>query len=427
MTSTAPTLLAPPPVRSVRQWAIAAAQSLVTGLIGLFIFLIVFGFVLEEFHDEPPAGLLVLTLLDAAAGIAASLVIGPLRFLPAGRLHTVVHLLLTAAAGIGVWSVPAAAIALYRIGMRRRPTLDVLAFVVLAVSSTAILLIDSRIRGEVVDVPLLATVGILVICAAVPLLIGRVVGTSRELIVSLRERAVASDRERETAERERAAAEGEAAALVRERDADAARVRAEERAALARDVHDSISHHLATIALHAGAMSYREDLPAEELRRISTTIRDGAQQANRELRTVLKTLRTAESDAPLATAPTLDDIVGTRREEGQDVTLRWEGLTPEDLAARERGTVVALARILTEATTNAAKHAPGAPLSVALSRHGDRLLLTARNPMPDGAPADVPSTGHGLIGVEERARLLGGDAQHAVHEGSFEMQAWVPW
>ncbi|RCS83541.1 sensor histidine kinase [Brachybacterium alimentarium] len=427
MTPTAPTLLAPPPVRSLRQWAIAIGQSVGSGLLGLFIFLVVFGFVLEEFHDDPPAGLLILTGLDALVGIAASLAIGPLRFLRAGRLHSVVHLLITAAAGIGVWSVPAAAIALYRIGMRRRPALDVLAFVVLGATSTAILLIDSRVRGELVDLFLLASVGIVVICAAVPLLIGRVVGTSRELIESLRERAAASDRERETAERERAAAEGEAAALVRERDADAARVRAEERAALARDVHDSISHHLATIALHAGAMSYREDLSPAERRRISATVRDGAQQANRELRTVLKTLRTTESDTPLATVPTLTDIVEARREEGQEVTLSWNGLTPQELATRERGTVVAFARILTEATTNAAKHAPGAPLSVTLSREEGRVLLTARNPMPHDVGGDAPSTGHGLIGMQERARLLGGDAHHEVRAETFEMQAWVPW
>ena len=268
--------------------------------------------------------------------------------------------------------------------------------------------------------------GVMVVLALIPLLLGHVVGTRHELLASLRERAASAERERETAQREAIAAEREAAALVRERESETARVRAEERAALARDMHDSISHHLSAIAMHAGAMAYREDLSPEALRRTSGTVRDAAQQANRELRTVLSGLRTAESDTPLATAPTLADIVEQCREEGQEVELAWEGLTAEDLTARDRSTVVALARILAEVTLNAAKHAPGAPLQVTLSQQDDQVRLRAQNPLPP-APAPALSSGHGLLGVQERARLLGGDARHGAREGIFEVEAWMPW
>ncbi|MGO2824873.1 MAG: sensor histidine kinase, partial [Brachybacterium alimentarium] len=152
-----------------------------------------------------------------------------------------------------------------------------------------------------------------------------------------------------------------------------------------------------------------------------------AQQANRELRTVLMTLRTTDGDAPLATAPTLADIVGRCREEGQEVELTWDGLTPEDLEEHDRSTVVTLARILTEVTTNAAKHAPGERLEVTLSHSDEHVSLTARNPVPPSPAASITSTGHGLLGVQERARLLGGDAEYGARGDVFEVTAWMPW
>ena len=88
--------------------------------------------------------------------------------------------------------------------------------------------------------------------------------------------------------------------------------------------------------------------------------------------------------------------------------------------------MVALARILGEVTLNAAKHAPGTALRVTISRKGEQVHLRARNPLP-AAPSAAPSTGHGLLGVQERARLLGGDARHGVRGDDFEMEAWMPW
>ncbi|WP_193105129.1 sensor histidine kinase [Brachybacterium sp. FME24] len=432
MTVTAPTTSTPPSPRRFREWAVAIVQSVGCTLVGLLLWLIIFGFLLEEFHDDPPVGLLAMTGMDALVGAAAGLAIGPARFLHPGRLHSVVHLLLAMSGGLSVWALPASAIALYRLGMRRRPVLDVSVLVVIGVASMVTMLLDSWIRSDPMGTFVLLTILVMIAGATIPLLIGRVVGTRDELLASLRDRAASSDRERETAQREREAAEREAAALVRERDADAARVRAEERAALARDMHDSISHHLATIAMHAGAMSYREDLPPQELRRTAGTVRDAAQQANRELRTVLLTLRTTEGDAPLATAPTLCDIVERCREENQDVELTWDGVTADALAAHDRSAVVTLARILTEVTTNAAKHAPGEPLRITLSRTDDHVVLRARNPCPASAAtgeasAAPTSTGHGLLGVQERARLLGGDARYGVNDGAFEVEAWMPW
>ena len=455
----APPEPAAPSWRSLRGWAIAAVQTLLCLGLGCLIFLVVFGELLVEFDDAPPPGLLAMMGIDALVGIVATLAIGPLRFLRPGRLQATLHLLVTAAAGLSVWSVPAAAIALYRLGLRRRLMLDVAAAVLLGAVAASWLALDMRLRGEEDPRYLAAALGVMIVGALVPLLIGRVVGTRHELIRTLRERADAAERERASAERERIAAERErvaaeqarssadqarrsaeqaglsaqreADALRRGRDAESARVRAEERAALARDMHDSVSHHLASIAMHAGAMAYREDLDPETLRRTARTVRDAAQHANRELREVLVALRTADDHAaddaaPLATVPTLQEAVDRARAGGQEVSLELDGLDLAELEQLGRGTVVALARILGEALTNAAKHAPGAPVTALLARRAEQVTLTVENPLT--GEAQPLSTGHGLIGVEERARLLGGGARWTRTEhGTFEMEAWLPW
>ena len=403
----------PPSVRSGRDWMIAIAQSTASVILGGVVLLVSFGSLVTEFDDQPPVGLVLVVLLDAVVGIGATLAIGPLRFLRPGRLHTAVHLPLAALAGFSSWAIPAAGIALYRLGTRRRLAVDVSTLLAVTMVTAAALALDSRLRAEAIGAAELTAVAVVTLLAVIPLLSGRTVGTREALMDSWRQRAAAAEREAES--------------LARERDAEAARVRAEERSALSRDMHDSISHHLAAIALHAGAMAYREDLPSSELRRAAATVRDSAQQANRELHTVLTSLRDSGGDAPLADVPALSEIVGTRRAAGQDFDLQWQGLTPEDLAHRDRSTVVALARVLTEVTANAAKHAPGAPLQLTISREGEQVRLDARNPLPEAAVVPPTSTGHGLLGVQERMRLLGGDARYGAEGNTFRVEARMPW
>ncbi|WP_341854284.1 histidine kinase [Brachybacterium sp. GPGPB12] len=259
---------------------------------------------------------------------------------------------------------------------------------------------------------------------------GERVAAERERVAAEQARSSA-DQARRSAEQAGLSARGEADALRRGRDAESARVRAEERAALARDMHDSVSHHLASIAMHAGAMAYREDLDPATSRETARTVRDAAQHANREPREVLVALRTADDHvaddaAPLATVPTLREAVDRARAGGQEVSLELDGLDVVELERLGRGTVVALARILGEALTNAAKHAPGSAVTVLLARRGEQVTLTVENPLT--GEAQPLSTGHGLIGVEERARLLGGGARWTRTEhGTFEMEAWPPW
>lgn len=420
-------VVSPPRWRSPRAWGIALAESLACLLLGGVIALIAFGVVLETYQEDPPVTALVLAGVDAALGLAATAAIGPLRLLPRGRVAAGLHLAVVLAGGLSSWTLPAAALALLRLGRRRRLVLDLVALALLTVGALVLTVVELRaglgaVDGWLVALPLL-TIGL----GAVPLLIGRVQATRAALVTSLQEQAAAAERARQAARRE-------AETLVREQEAEAARVRAEERTALARDMHDSVSHHLATIALHAGALSYREDLTPETVRASSRTVRDAAQQAGAELRSLLTTLRSGEDTAPLATAPTLEHLTAQARASGQEVTLTWEGLTPDDLAEAPRAAVVALARIYAETLVNAAKHAPGSPVRVTFARREDGVHLTVRTALPaaGGEGTEVPdagrgvSTGHGLLGVRERARLLGGDARSGPDGPDFEVSAWVP-
>lgn len=428
-------LPAPPSARRGRDWLIAGAQSLVASSIGVLLLLVGFGFVLEQHANDPPAGQAALVVLDALLGLPIALAIGPMRMLPPGRAHTVLHLLAAGATGLSAWAAPAGLLALYRIGVAQRPMIERLAMGLLALTTLAQLALDSAAGGGTDQWDWLGALALALVIGGGVLILGKLRGTREELLRSLHHQAEAAERarsaaegQRESAEQARDAAQRARAAAERERDAIAARARAEERTAIARDMHDSLSHHLSAIAMHAGAMAYRTDLPPDELRRVASTVRDSAQQAGDELREALLTLRTTDSEAPLATAPTLGDIVDSARADGQDVILSWQDLDPKTLATGGRSTVVALARMLAEVVTNAAKHAPGSPLEVRLARRDGRLVLTAVNPLPaEDAPPAVASTGHGLIGVQERARLLGGEARCGRTEGTFEVEAWVPW
>src|SRR5699024_9169 len=147
MTALEPRSPVPPSVRSPRDWLIALAQSVGATALGLLVFLISFGTLLAEFSDRPPAGLVGMYAVAALIGAVATVLSGPLRFLPAGRRHTAAHLLLAATAGVSIWSIPAAALALYRLGVRRRAVLDVAAILLVAGTSMLALSIDARIRG----------------------------------------------------------------------------------------------------------------------------------------------------------------------------------------------------------------------------------------------------------------------------------------
>ncbi|MDT0301504.1 histidine kinase [Streptomonospora wellingtoniae] len=219
----------------------------------------------------------------------------------------------------------------------------------------------------------------------------------------------------------------------------------EERSRIARELHDVVSHHMSMIAIQADAAPYKfTDLhqgPAATF----TTIRDAAREALAEMRRVVGLLREEDEvpeGAPQPGLALLPELVANARRAAMDVTL--EG-GPEAAGGAARGLPDAVDlsayRIVQESVSNAGRHAPGAPVSVALSRTAEALTVRVANGPPglggaeaaDGArPESVPATvfdsgGHGLIGMRERVAMLGGQLRAAPTEGGgFDVVAELP-
>ncbi|XRQ15189.1 histidine kinase [Actinomadura welshii] len=236
--------------------------------------------------------------------------------------------------------------------------------------------------------------------------------------------------------------------LEHEQRITAERERLRERARIAQDMHDSLGHELALIAVRAGALQVAPGLD-ERHRDAAAQLRAGAAEATEHLREIIGVLRedTATAAFPDAPAPgpaepvrpareSIPDLVERARASGVPVRLAAppgpepaDRPQPADGAVQDLPPMVALAahRIVQEAVTNAAKHAPGAAVTVRLARRDATVTVTVANDPPPGGPPPAASGGTGLTGLTERVRLLGG-ALHAgpTPEGGFEVTADLP-
>lgn len=218
---------------------------------------------------------------------------------------------------------------------------------------------------------------------------------------------------------------------------------AEVRRGIARDMHDSLSHHLSVIAMYSGALSVRQDLDPEAVRENARLIASSARRSGVELREVLTMLR--GDDQGTVVDPDLEHLVAER---GDTVELIYrEPLTAEaleNLGSLERTTIYRFAQ---EAITNAVKHAPGQTVRIEVAEAAsDRLLLVARNPLftpgqlgsahPAGPQSRIPSqqaaqvapiagSGLGLLGLKERMEAMGGQLSVNTFP-EFELRAEIP-
>ncbi len=236
-----------------------------------------------------------------------------------------------------------------------------------------------------------------------------------------------------------------AAAERNAEQARAAEIRLEERARIAREMHDVVAHRISLVAMTSGALVYRDDLPPDA-HEAATIIQSNARLAMTELRAVLSDLREAPGTpaaAPTATIshgsagglppeapqPTLADLavlLAEARSAGVEVNLNCTvdaAQVPESVSRH-------LFRIVQEGLTNARKHAGGQPVSVLIERAAGDIVVQVRNPLTDGDPAteDLHGSrgGYGLVGIQERARLLGGTADVEVIAGRFVLTVRVP-
>lgn len=213
----------------------------------------------------------------------------------------------------------------------------------------------------------------------------------------------------------------------------AEQARRAERARIAAEMHDVLAHRVSLMALQAGALEVRPDLPADEVRQTAGLIRSTARQTLTELRDVIGVLHDDQAEtpveAPRAPQPRLRDIprlVAEYREAGLRVELdvQVDALeeAPESLGRDAY-------RIVREALANVTKHARGTAATVSLSgRAGEGLRVTVRNklPVPTAAP-DLPGAGAGLVGLAERVALAGGTLTHGPEDGDFVLAAALRW
>ncbi|MEV6477218.1 histidine kinase [Streptomyces sp. NPDC051657] len=299
-------------------------------------------------------------------------------------------------------------------------------------------------------------VAVVVLAVLVPWFVGRFSRQYRELVRAGWERAEQLEREKR---------------LIAEQ------ARLLERARIARDMHDVLGHDLSLIALSAGALKLAPGLD-ERHRQAAQDIRGRAGAAVERLGEVIGVLR-EESEGP-PDGPRDSDIarlVGDAAASGLDVglTVAGEVATPGLPPAVER----AAHRVVQEGLTNAAKHAPGRPVSVELSHTATETRVVVRDgdpATPPGAPGERPAApggrglaghgerglaghggrgragqgerelagpggrglaghenrgpaghgGRGLIGLEERVRLVGGTLDHGPRDGGFTVDARLP-
>ena len=200
----------------------------------------------------------------------------------------------------------------------------------------------------------------------------------------------------------------------------------ERRMEIARDLHDTVAAKVAAIGLQAAAADRVLERDPAAARAALGQVEEAARGANADLRRMLEVLRSTD-DRPLHPEPDLTDLpalVDSFRQAGLDVTMR---LSPSVGAVEaDRAVSRATYRIVQEALTNAARHAPGAAVDGEVAVVGRSLLVRVTNTA--GQSTDTGGgSGFGLRGMRERVLAFGGDLETGpTADGGFEVRARLP-
>ncbi|MFF4318291.1 histidine kinase [Streptomyces sp. NPDC001568] len=203
----------------------------------------------------------------------------------------------------------------------------------------------------------------------------------------------------------------------------------EERSRIARELHDVVAHHMSVISIQAQVAPHLVENPSEELRENLAGIRQNALEALTELRRVLGVLRSEQPEDPAnphhpqPTLAELEGLVDNVRGAGLEVTTETAGirrpLTP--------GVELTAYRIVQEALSNCLRHAPGSRVEVGIAYGPRDLHLCVANTAPTRLAPPSPGAGHGLLGMRERAGMLGGELVAGPRpDGGYEVSAVLP-
>jgi signal transduction histidine kinase len=227
----------------------------------------------------------------------------------------------------------------------------------------------------------------------------------------------------------RSAARSRETRLAQQR-AEAETIAEQERVRIARDMHDVVAHSLAVVIAQADGARYAAAADPAAAATALGTISSTARAALADVRLLLTQLRHSQADGPQPTLADLETLYAQVRAAGValqvDVAPAPPGLPPASVQ-------LAVYRILQEALTNALRHgAAGGPVSVRQSWLPDRVELEIRNPravvtVPAGPdPESAGPVGHGIIGMRERAQLVGGRLDAGAEDDSFVVRAGIP-
>ncbi len=236
--------------------------------------------------------------------------------------------------------------------------------------------------------------------AAVPVLFGQLLQAQRDLARRLAEIEEAREHER---------------AL------HAQAVLARERAQLAREMHDVVSHQVSLIAVRAGALQVGTQ--DAEVKEAAATIRRLSVQTLDELRHMVSVLRAAGGrPTELTPQPSLADL--ERLVSGSGIEADLQPDLPDGLPPTVQRAVY---RTVQEALTNVRKHAPGASARVRIHHQGGTVRVTVTNTAPTRPALPLPSAHYGLVGLRQRAALLGGTVTSGpTADGGYELRLDLP-
>jgi signal transduction histidine kinase len=241
---------------------------------------------------------------------------------------------------------------------------------------------------------------------------GMFIRARRQLLLSLRERALRAEADQELHQEQ---------------------ARVAERTRIAREMHDILAHRISLLALHAGGLEVRPDLPPDQVQKTAALLRTTARQALEELRSVIGVLReNSAHDPPQAVPqPTLRDInrlIEETRGAGMDIDFEMHVDRVDDAPATLGRDAY---RIVQEALTNVGKHASGNAAQVRVTGAlDDGLHISVRNrqPVPAHTTPALPGSGAGLLGLQERVALAGGTLVLGPDDsGDFVVRAELTW
>ncbi len=207
--------------------------------------------------------------------------------------------------------------------------------------------------------------------------------------------------------------------IEREAERETRLAAAEERLRIARELHDSAGHAINVILMQAGAARLLQERDADGARRAICTIEDVARGTIDEIDRLVRALRDDDPEPAPADPAAIDELLDRHRSNGLAIATDVRG----SRQGLPRSVAWAAYRILQEALTNAARHGHGSA-EVAVVFQPDAVEIAVSNPTT--STRSTHGGGHGIVGMRERANLLGGTLQAQAEDGTFRLHARLP-